>query len=345
MKYTYDTAGVSIDTADSIKSVIKKHAKTTVRPEVLAGPGLFGGMFELKGYRQPVLVSSIDGVGTKLKIADAMDRHDTVGQDLVNHCVNDILTCGAEPLFLLDYIAMGKLSPDKVESVVKGMSSACKESNCALIGGETAEMPGLYAIGDYDLAACIIGVVEKENIIDGTSISAGDIAIGLASNGLHTNGYSLARKVLGDTPEAIRKFHPELGKTVGEALLETHICYLNRLKYSLALIKGMAHVTGGGLPGNVPRILPDSVTARFDSSKWDVPYIFKLIQEKGEVDVKEMYHVFNMGIGMVVFCSPENVSKIIEQVPGAKVIGDVIKQAGNSRVIIEQAGVISGGNT
>jgi len=301
----------------------------------LAGPGLFGGMFEFKGYKQPVLVSSIDGVGTKLKIAEAMDRHDTVGQDLVNHCVNDILTCGAEPLFLLDYIAMGKLSPDKVEAVVKGLSSACKENNCALIGGETAEMPGLYAVGDYDLAACIIGVVEKENIIDGTSITAGDVAIGLASNGLHTNGYSLARKVLGDTPEAVRKFYPELGKTVGEALLETHICYLKQVKSSLPLIKGLAHITGGGLPGNVPRILPEGVTARFDSSSWEVPYIFKLIREKGEIDAKEMYHVFNMGIGMVAFCSPENVSKIRQQIPGAMVIGDVARQTGNSRVIIE----------
>lgn len=292
-------------------------------------------MFEFKGYKQPVLVSSIDGVGTKLKIAEAMDRHDTVGQDLVNHCINDILTCGAEPLFLLDYIAMGKLSPDRVEEVVKGLSIACKESNCALIGGETAEMPGLYAAGDYDLAACIIGVVEKENIIDGTSISAGDIAIGLASNGLHTNGYSLARKVLGDTPEAVRKFYPELGKTVGEALLEPHICYLKQLKPALPLIKGMAHITGGGLPGNVPRILPDGVVVRFNSSKWEVPYIFKLIREKGEVDTKEMYRVFNMGIGMVLFCSPENVSKVTEKVPGARVIGDVVKQAGNSRVVIE----------
>jgi len=292
-------------------------------------------MFEIKGYQQPVLVSSIDGVGTKLKIAEAMDRHDTVGQDLVNHCVNDILTCGAEPLFLLDYIAMGKLSPDRVDAVVKGLSSACKESNCALIGGETAEMPGLYAVGDYDLAACIIGVVEKDRIINGTSITEGDVAIGLPSNGLHTNGYSLARKVLGDTPEAVRKFYPEMGKTVGEALLETHVCYLKQLKSSLPLIKGMAHITGGGLPGNVPRILPDGIAARFDSSKWDVPYIFRLIQEKGEVDNKEMYHVFNMGIGMVVFCSPENVSKIMEQVPGARVIGDIIKQAGTGRVIIE----------
>jgi phosphoribosylformylglycinamidine cyclo-ligase len=292
-------------------------------------------MFELKGYQQPVLVSSIDGVGTKLKIAEAMDRHDTVGQDLVNHCVNDILTCGAQPLFLLDYIAMGKLSPDKVNAVVKGLSSACKESDCALIGGETAEMPGLYALGDYDLAACIIGVVEKDRIINGTTITEGDVAIGLASNGLHTNGYSLARKILGDTPEAVRKFYPEMGKTVGEALLETHICYLKQLKSSLSLIKGMAHITGGGLPGNVPRILPDGITARFDSSKWDVPFIFRLIKEKGEVDTKEMYHVFNMGIGMVIFCSPENVSKIMEQVPGARIIGDVIKQAGNGRVIIE----------
>ncbi len=301
----------------------------------MAGPGLFGGMFEFKGYINPVLVSSVDGVGTKLKIAASMDKHETVGQDLVNHCVNDILTCGAEPLFLLDYIAMGKLSPDKVEAVVKGLSIACRENNCALIGGETAEMPGLYAPGDYDLAACIIGAVEKENIINGTSISVGDIALGLASNGLHTNGYSLARKVLGDTPEAVRKFYPELGKTVGEALLEPHISYLKQLKPMLPLIKGLAHITGGGLPGNVPRILPDGVAAKFNSSLWDVPYIFRLIQEKGEIETKEMYHAFNMGIGMVIFCSPENAAKITTQLPEAKIIGKIITQPGNTRVIID----------
>jgi len=232
---------------------------------VLAGPGLFGGLFELRGFNNAVLVSSADGVGTKLKIAIALDRHDTVGMDIVNHSVNDILTCGAAPLFFLDYIAMGKLSPPRVEAIVKGLSNACQEVGCALIGGETAEMPGLYAENDYDLAGFIVGAVEKENIIDGSKIAAGDVLIGLPSSGLHTNGYSLARKVFGDTAAALNKHYPELGRTIGEALLEPHICYYHRLKPHLPVIKGLAHITGGGFPGNIPRILPEGVAARIDS--------------------------------------------------------------------------------
>jgi phosphoribosylformylglycinamidine cyclo-ligase len=301
---------------------------------VLAGPGLFGGLFELKGFKKPVLVSSVDGVGTKLKIANALDRYDTIGIDLVNHCVNDILTCGAEPLFFLDYIAMGRLLPDKVESIVQGLANACQEVACALIGGETAEMPGIYAGEDYDLVGFIIGAVEKDKIIDGRTIATGDIAIGLASSGLHTNGYSLARKVFGETTVALDRYYPELGKTIGEALLATHVCYYHQLKPVLPLIKGIAHITGGGLIGNVPRILPPGLAVEFDSKSWEVPPIFQLIQQQGDVDKNEMYRVFNMGIGMVFFCAPESVSSFTGQIPETKVIGRVVKQKDDTRVTL-----------
>ncbi len=301
----------------------------------MAGPGLFGGLFELKGLNQPILVSSVDGVGTKLKIASALNNHGTIGIDLVNHCVNDILTCGAEPLFFLDYIAMGKLVPEKVEAIVQGLTKACQEVGCALIGGETAEMPGLYAGEDYDLVGFIIGVVEKEKIITGKTIAEGDVVIGLASSGLHTNGYSLARKVFGDTAPALNKYYPELGKTIGEALLEPHRCYYNELKPVLSLIKGMAHITGGGLIGNIPRILPAGLAARFNSKSWVMPPIFQLIQEQGDIEINEMYRVFNMGIGMVLICSPENNKQIIKQLPESKVIGEVVKQTGEARVVIK----------
>lgn len=301
---------------------------------MLAGPGLFGGLFELQGFKQPVLVSSVDGVGTKLKIAEAMDKYDTVGFDIVNHCVNDIITCGAEPLFFLDYIAAGKLVPQRIEAIVKGLSAACQEAGCALIGGETAEMPGIYAIDGYDLAGFIIGVVEKLKIIDGSTISLGDSILGLPSNGLHTNGYSLVRKIFGETTSELNLYSPELGKTVGEALLEPHRIYYRMLKPALPSIKGMAHITGGGLIGNVPRILSNGLSAQFNSKLWSKLPIFKLIQEKGKVDIKEMYRVFNMGIGMVLICSVDNVERIMKQIPEARIIGEIIKQPGKVRVII-----------
>jgi len=296
--------------------------------------GFFGGLFEFKGYQQPVLVSSVDGVGTKLKLALALGKHDTVGIDIVNHCVNDILTCGAEPLFFLDYIAAGRLNPEQVGEVAKGLASACREVGCALIGGETAEMPGLYTGEDYDLAGFIIGVVEKSRIIQGKKIAAGDTIIGLPSSGLHTNGYSLARKIFGETSSALNTVYPELGRTLGEALLEPHRSYYNQLKPLLPLIKGLAHITGGGLIGNVPRVLPDGLTASFDSRSWSVPPIFNLIQQRGNVDREEMYQVFNMGIGMVIICSKDNVDHFTQMLPEAKVIGEVIKQKG-ARVVIE----------
>ncbi|MBA7659923.1 Phosphoribosylformylglycinamidine cyclo-ligase [subsurface metagenome] len=287
----------------------------------------------MKGYNNPVLVSSVDGVGTKLKLASALGRHDTVGIDIVNHCVNDILTCGAEPLFFLDYIAAGKLMPEQVGDVAKGLAVACREVDCALIGGETAEMPGLYSGEDYDLVGFIIGVVEKEKLIQGRKIAAGDAIIGLPSSGLHTNGYSLARKIFGESASALNKHYPELGRTIGEALLETHRCYYHQLKPLLPLIKGMAHITGGGLMDNVPRVLPEGLAARFDSQTWTVPSIFQLIQKRGDVERDEMYHVFNMGIGMVIICSTDSVPRFTKSLPEAKVIGEVVKQK-EVRVVI-----------
>jgi len=300
----------------------------------LSGVGFFGGLFELKGYNNPVLVSSVDGVGTKLKLASALGRHDTVGIDIVNHCVNDILTCGAEPLFFLDYIAAGKLMPEQVGDVARGLAVACREVGCALIGGETAEMPGLYTGEDYDLVGFIIGVVEKEKLIQGKKIAAGDAIIGLPSSGLHTNGYSLARKIFGESASALNKHYPELGRTIGEALLEPHTCYYNQLKPLLPFIKGMTHITGGGLIDNVPRVLPEGLAASFDSRAWSIPPIFNLIQKQGNVERDEMYHVFNMGIGMVIICSADNVNNITKALPEAKVIGEVIKQKG-ARVVID----------
>lgn len=279
-------------------------------------------------------MSSVDGVGTKLKIASALDKHDTVGIDIVNHCVNDIFTCGAEPLFFLDYIAVGKLAAERVAAVVRGLAQACREVGCALIGGETAEMPGLYAGEDYDLAGFIVGVVEKGKIITGSDISAGDTIIGLPSSGLHTNGYSLVRKIFGETRTVLDTYSPELGRTLGEELLEPHRCYYRELKPLLPLIKGIAHITGGGLIGNVPRILPRGLTAKFDGGAWSIPPIFRLIEEGGNVDRDEMYRVFNMGIGMVVICLPGSVGQLTEALPGAKVIGKIIGAEGKERVII-----------
>lgn len=334
MDEAYTRAGVNIDNASRAKKLIASHVRSTLRPEVLGDFGFFGGLFEFKGYRQPVLVSSVDGVGTKLKIASALDSHDTIGIDIVNHCVNDILTGGAEPLFFLDYIAMGKLVPERVEAIVGGIARACREVGCALIGGETAEMPGLYAGEDYDLAGFIIGVVEKDRIIQGETISVGDSIIGLPSSGLHTNGYSLVRRVFGETRQPLEVYYPELGKTLGEELLTPHRCYYNQLKPFLSLIKGMAHITGGGLIDNVPRILPDDVAAEFDSRRWSVPPVFQLIQERGKVARDEMYRVFNMGIGMVLFCAEDNTGEITRALPEAKVIGEVVRRQGKKAVVI-----------
>ena len=335
-KKAYALAGVDIHIADKVKKIIAQQARPTFRPEVI-GSEFFGSMFQLKGYHEPVLVSSTDGVGTKLKIASLLGKNDTVGMDIVNHCVNDILCCGAEPLFFLDYIAMGKLVPEQIEAIISGIVRACREVGCALIGGETAEMPGIYSQGNYDLVGFIVGVVEKKNILDNSSIAPHDVILGLPSSGLHTNGYSLVRKVFGidANPSCLNKFYPELGKSLGEELLQVHRCYYPQLKPALSLIKGIAHITGGGFVGNIPRILPEGVAAHLKKRSWDILSIFKLIQKEGALKETEMYQVFNMGIGITIVCSPRQVAKIVSILPQAKVIGEIIKREAEERVLLD----------
>jgi len=348
---TYSASGVDIDAASRAVELIKSKARATFRPGVLTDIGGFGGLFRLSGYKDPVLVSSVDGVGTKVKIAIALERHDTIGTDLVNHCVNDIFTCGAEPLFFLDYISVGKLVPEQVASIVGGLTDACSEAGCALIGGETAEMPGLYSPGDYDLVGFIVGVVERENMLDTSLIEPGDILVGLPSSGLHTNGYSLARRVFdldsADVVSILQEFHAELGCTLGEKLMEPHRCYYRQVKPILSgegpwggkksnapVIKGLAHITGGALVDNVARILPPGVTAHFRTETWQVPPVFRMIQERGSVEWSEMYHVFNMGIGMVLVCSAEYAEDVVLALPGAVITGEVSKDEDGKRVIV-----------
>jgi len=335
-KGAYAQAGVDISAADKTKDLIRELVRPTFGPEVLTDIGHFGAFFKLKKYNNPVLVSSSDGVGTKLKIAVIMDKHDTVGMDLVNHCTNDILCCGASPLFMLDYVALGKLHPHKVAAIVSGLAQACREVGCALIGGETAEMPGIYRSADYDLAGFIVGVVEKDRLISGEKISEGDTVIGLDSSGLHTNGYSLVRRVFGIDRDALalKMIYPELGKTLGEELLQPHRCYYNDLKPFLGEINGMAHITGGGLVGNIPRILPQGCSVELDRSSWQVPSIFDLIQKKGSIKDEEMFRVFNMGIGMIVICNKDCADKMLGTLSGAHSIGRIIRANGSERVII-----------
>ncbi len=301
----YKSSGVDIDAGNETVNRIKKLARSTFTPGVLSEIGSFGGLFKLDtaAWKEPVLVSSADGVGTKLKVAFMMNRHTTIGADLVNHCVNDILVQGALPLFFLDYLATGKLSPDVAEQIVAGLARACQENGCALLGGETAEMPGFYADGEYDVAGFIVGVVERGQIINGSRIAAGDVLIGLPSNGLHTNGYSLARKVAFEILKLDADSHvPDLGETVGEALLRTHRSYLPVIKPLLGknVIKGMAHITGGGITDNLPRILPHGTAASIDRTSWRVPPIFRWIGESGRVPEYDLRRSLNMGIGLIL---------------------------------------------
>ena len=315
MATTYRDAGVDIDAGEETVSRIKGVVRETFTPGVLADIGSFGGLFALdtSAYSEPVLVSSMDGVGTKLKVAVRMGRHDTVGEDLVNHCVNDIAVGGAHPLFFLDYFSTGVLKPDMAEQVIRGFARGCKANGCALIGGETAEMPDLYRPGDYDLAGCIVGVVEKRDMITGENIREGDLLLGLPSTGLHTNGYSLARKVLfdryvaGDTPDELG------GESVGEALLRVHRSYLDPIQALMAegVASGFAHITGGGLEGNTRRIMPENLNAAFDWDAWRRPALFRLIQDLGEVPEDDMRRTFNLGVGLVVVISEENRSRAL----------------------------------
>jgi phosphoribosylformylglycinamidine cyclo-ligase len=301
----YADAGVNTAVADDAKQRIRHLASHTFTPAVLGGIGGFGALFALdtRKWKEPVLVSSADGVGTKLKVAMSMGVHSTVGGDLVNHCVNDILVQGAEPLFFLDYLAMGKLEPNVVEQLVDGMSRSCRKAGCALIGGETAEMPGFYAPGEYDLAGFIVGVVERKNILTGKGVKPGDTLIGLPSAGLHTNGYSLARKLVFDVAKLKNDTYvAEVGNKIGAELLKPHVCYAPAVKNILAKgwASALAHITGGGIPGNLPRVLPSGVKAVIDLESWPIPSIFKYLAKVGEIDTDELLQAFNMGIGMIV---------------------------------------------
>jgi phosphoribosylformylglycinamidine cyclo-ligase len=309
---SYSDAGVSIDAANLAKERIKGLARATFNERTLTEIGSFGGMFDaaFPAMRQPVMVASADGVGTKLKIAFATNVHNTVGRDLVNHCVNDILVQGARPLFFLDYIATGKLSPDVITQVVEGVARGCRENLCVLLGGETAEMPGFYSENEYDIAGFIVGIVDREKIIDGRNIKAGDNVLALASAGLHTNGYSLARKLLLETSGYSLDAQPSsLGETVGAALLQPHKSYLHALEGILdtGIIKGLAHITGGGLLENIPRILPEGASVEIKRGAWPVLPVFTLMQEIGNVSDAEMYRTFNMGVGMIIIAAAENV--------------------------------------
>src|SRR5687767_244171 len=312
---SYSDAGVDIDAATRATDRIKELARATFNERTLSEIGSFGGMFDgaFPNMAQPVLVASADGVGTKLKIAFVTDVHNTVGRDLVNHCVNDILVQGARPLFFLDYIATGKLSPDVVAGIVEGVTNGCRENGCVLLGGETAEMPGFYQDGEYDIAGFIVGAVDRVRVIDGKTIAAGDVLLALRSAGLHTNGYSLARKLFFEV--AAYEPHtqiPELGMTAGEALLLPHLSYLRPLEGLLdrGVIKGLAHITGGGLTDNIPRILPPGASVKIEKNSWPIPPLFQLMQHLGNVSEAEMYRTFNMGTGMVIVCSPGDAETI-----------------------------------
>lgn len=313
---TYKAAGVNLEAAGEATESIKKLAKSTFTPGVVREVGLFGGFFQLEPekYKSPVLVSSVDGVGTKLKIAFESDIHDTIGEDLVNHCVDDIMTSGADPLYFLDYIGTGVLNPKVIEQIVRGLARGCRNANCALIGGETAEMPGFYPAGEYDISGTIVGVVEKDKIIDGSNIVPGNILIGVTSSGLHTNGYSLARKVLLEDKEyALSQHFDSLGSTLGEALLRVHRSYQPHITAlrDEPWLKGMSHITGGGIVDNTNRILPDGMNLRIYWENWEVPAIFKLIQKAGNVSDDEMRQVFNMGIGFIFVVDRNSVEKAL----------------------------------
>ena len=331
---SYKDAGVDIDAGNTFVKMIKPLVKATARPEVIADIGGFGGLFSLNSskYKNPVLVSGTDGVGTKLKLAFLADRHDTIGIDLVAMCVNDIVVQGAEPLFFLDYLATAKLDPDKGTQIVKGISEGCVQAGCALIGGETAEMPGFYAGSDYDLAGFAVGVVERDRIIDGSTITVGNKLIGIASSGLHSNGYSLARKIILDVMGlAIGDILPGLDRTVADELLTPTRIYVKSILNLLRdfSINGIAHITGGGLLENVPRVLPHGCKAVIDRQSWQEPAIFGILRQGGNVEESEMYRTFNCGIGMVLAVPEGEVEEILIRLSGlneqAYVIGDVVK--------------------
>jgi phosphoribosylformylglycinamidine cyclo-ligase len=322
----YGSAGVDIDASNATKNRIRKLVESTFIAGVVGEFGGFGGMFRLPpNLTKPILVSSADGVGTKIKVAIAANRHDTIGRDLVNHCVNDILVQGALPLFFLDYVAFGKLDPAIVEDVIAGVAAGCRENGCALIGGETAEMPGVYAPPDYDLAGFIVGYVEESHILGPQRVQPDDVLIGLPSSGLHTNGYSLARKIVTDRLQLrLNDAFPGGGGSVADALLAEHRSYLRAVQPVLDRVHAMAHITGGGLPENVDRALPKKLDAVIELSSWKVPHVFRVLQDAGDVQPAEMYRTFNMGVGMVVICAPSDIESVLSAAAAAGVEGWVV---------------------
>jgi len=330
----YRQSGVDIDAGHEVVRRIRDLAKGTFTPAVLSEIGSFGGLFGLDAsrYRSPVLVSSADGVGTKLRVAFMTGRHDTIGVDLVNHCVNDILVQGAEPLFFLDYLATGRLAPDVAVQVVEGLAKACRENACALLGGETAEMPGFYAAGEYDLAGFIVGIVERERLIDGRTIRPGDRLIGIPSSGLHTNGYSLARRIVFDQLGLrVDTYLAEVGSFLGEELLRPHRSYLPLLRPMVGegTLKGLAHITGGGITDNLPRVLPEGTAARVDRATWKPLPIFEYLQNRGDVPDEDMFRTFNMGVGMILVVAAGDAERVNGRLhdagePGAAVIGEIV---------------------
>ena len=326
----YKASGVDIDAGNETVRKIRDLARSTFTRGVLSDIGSFGGLFQIEPgrYREPVLVSSADGVGTKLKVAFMTNRHTTVGADLVNHCVNDILVQGAVPLFFMDYLATGRLSPAVAAAIVGGMAAACRDNGCALLGGETAEMPGFYADGEYDIAGFIVGIVERERLIDGRSIAIGDVLIGVPSSGLHTNGYSLVRQIVfARLGLKVDSHVPELGRAVGDALLEPHRSYLQVVRplIETGRIKGMAHITGGGITDNLPRILPPGTAAAIDTSAWTVPPLFQWLRHAGQVPDDDMFRTFNMGIGLIIVTARDDAEGLMNELGAeARMIGEVV---------------------
>jgi phosphoribosylformylglycinamidine cyclo-ligase len=334
----YARAGVDVDLGNKVKAGLPKLLKSAHRPEVLGKVGGFGGLFRagFPGMRDPVLVASIDGVGTKIKVAALLNRHDTIGEDLVNHCVNDIAVLGAEPLFFLDYMASERLDPDRFKQIITGIVRGCKRAGCALIGGETAQMPGIYHGADYDLVGTIVGVVDRAKIVDGKSIRPGDIIVGLPSSGLHTNGYSLAREILFNQLGYRLDASVGTGGILGDELLRVHTLYLPEIRKARARVKlkGMAHITGGGLIDNIPRVLPETVDAEIQLGAWPIPSLFKVLASAAHVGNEELYQVFNMGIGMVLIVAARDAAQTVKLTHG-KVIGQIVK--GNRKVVLKEA--------
>ena len=334
---TYRSSGVDRAAFEGIKEKIGAFSRITHGPQVVSTVGGFAGMYRLEGYREPVLVSSIDNVGTKLKIGSMLGHYESLGIDLVNLNVNDILTQGARPLFLLDYVSMDRPEPQMMEALLRGMAWACREAGCALIGGETAQTPGVYVEDAFDLVGFVVGAVERESIIDGSAIEEGDALLGIPSSGVHTNGFSLVRHIFRfeEDRSALYRRYDDLNHTIGEELLIPHRCYYPLLERVLPMIKGMAHITGGGLEGNVPRVLPAGLAARFRLGSWEVNPIFSIIQREGNVEWDEMFRVFNMGLGMVLACDPGAVGELQSVLPDARIVGEVSRQIGEERVVIE----------